>query len=300
MIITPLQKNNLPEFCHTQGTEDIDEKSLLNLWDNEISKPGWCFILETDQGQKGRIGFLRAGENSLNMFGLYLPNSFEGALESPVRFLTEIFHLLQKEGIRQIHYHLESDAIDHLMTLEALKKAGMQVTQTKKSLTLQEKDFNKLSDNRLEYKSLSEIGKPAFLQAMQIVTHETLDREDEKQYDNNRQNGAEEHFSFLQEIGDREDSWYLAYSRGVFVGLVIPQLFNKQTGAINYIGVDPKQRGKGYVVDLLDKGIASLFERNAQYVIADIDELNFPMEKALIKMGFVEVKKIRVLSISLV
>jgi len=91
----------------------------------------------------------------------------------------------------------------------------------------------------------------------------------------------------------------LAYSRGVFVGLVIPQLFKEQTGAINYIGVDPKQRGKGYVYDLLDKGIVSLFERKVQSILADIDELNFPMEKSLIKTGFVEEKKLWVLSISL-
>src|SRR6056297_963224 len=131
------------------------------------------------------------------MFGLYLPNSFESTLESSVRFLSEIFHLLQKEGIIEIQYHLESDAFDHLMTLEVLKKAGMRVTQTKKSYSLQKGGFHPLPVNCLEYKTLSEIGKAAFLKAMQTVTQETLDREDEKQYDHNTQNGAEEHFKFL-------------------------------------------------------------------------------------------------------
>ena len=83
----------------------------------------------------------------------------------------------------------------------------MRVTQTKKSYSLQKGGFHPLPVNCLEYKTLSEIGKAAFLKAMQTVTQETLDREDEKQYDHNTQNGAEEHFKFLQEIGDPEDSW---------------------------------------------------------------------------------------------
>ena len=115
--------------------------------------------------------------------------------------------------------------------------------------------------------------------------------------------GAEEHarnhFNDLKSIDFSPKNWFIAYNEKNIIGLVVPQKFNNEVGAINYIGVIPEERGKGYVIDLLNKGIKNLFKRNVSKIIADIDEQNFPMEKALLESGFKEEKKIWVYDLSL-
>jgi len=301
MKISQVQRDEPNEFCQIKGAREISTNTMIELWDNEISKPEWCFIVEVGNNGKGRIGFFKAGdEKNLNMFALHFPGLDDANSATPEMFLTEIFGFMRNKGVLSINYHLDSETENHIMLLEVLKKTGMQVTQSKKSYLLERKASSKPSQNRLDYKTLSEVGKEAFLTAISEVTQGTLDREDERVYkERGKEKAAEEHMNLLKDIGDRDDTWYLAYEQGVFVGLVIPQKIDKQTGVINYIGVVPAQRGKGYVSALLEKGISSLFQRKFQRIIADIDELNFPMEKALKKLGFKEDKKIWVLNISL-
>jgi hypothetical protein len=54
-------------------------------------------------------------------------------------------------------------------------------------------------------------------------------------------------------------------------------MLNDRVGAINYVGVVPEQRGKGYVNDLIARGTMILSDCGAQQVIASIDFVNTPM-----------------------
>ncbi len=79
----------------------------------------------------------------------------------------------------------------------------------------------------------------------------------------------------------------MAYnSKGEFAGLIVPQKFSKDRGAINYIGVTPAQREKGYVNDLLWEGSRLMIEDGIQNLVADIDVQNHPLEKALELLGY--------------
>lgn len=74
--------------------------------------------------------------------------------------------------------------------------------------------------------------------------------------------------------------------KGEFVGLVVSQKFSEDRGSINYIGVTPAQRGKGYVNDLLCEGSRLMIEDGIHNLIADIDIQNYPLEKALELLGY--------------
>mgnify|MGYP006275912223 CR=1 FL=1 len=111
-----------------------------------------------------------------------------------------------------------------------------------------------------------------------------------------KKQGAEKaaynHLKSYKSIDNALNNMFLAYKNDEIIGLIIPQLLKDDLGAINYIGVIPAERGKGYVIDLLDKGIRNLLKRNVNKILADIDVLNFPMENDLKKLGFKQEKKL--------
>ncbi|MCK4259982.1 MAG: GNAT family N-acetyltransferase [Halanaerobiales bacterium] len=121
------------------------------------------------------------------------------------------------------------------------------------------------------------------------MTRDTLDKEDQLSIKSlGEEETATKYFAILKDIDYRVDYWKLGYIEDSLVELIVPQKFNEEVGAINYIGVVPETRGNGYVVDLLQKGTEILFNDGVKKIIADIDKENFPMENVLIKIGFKE------------
>ncbi len=143
--------------------------------------------------------------------------------------------------------------------------------------------------NRLSYKSLNDVDEKKFIEAIKEVTRDTLDKEDQLSIKSlGEEETATKYFAILKDIDYRVDYWKLGYIEDSLVELIVPQKFNEEVGAINYIGVVPETRGNGYVVDLLQKGTEILFNDGVKKIIADIDKENFPMENVLIKIGFKE------------
>jgi RimJ/RimL family protein N-acetyltransferase len=69
------------------------------------------------------------------------------------------------------------------------------------------------------------------------------------------------------------------------VGLVMPSR-NYEFPVIGYVGVVPKQRGHGYVDDLLAEGTAVLAAHGADVIRADTDTGNAPMAAAFARAGY--------------
>ena len=63
---------------------------------------------------------------------------------------------------------------------------------------------------------------------------------------------------------------------------------NPTPAVINFIGVVPEHRGRGYVDDLLAEGTAALHAAGAEYVRADTDTRNLPMAAAFGRAGYAE------------
>ncbi len=104
----------------------------------------------------------------------------------------------------------------------------------------------------------------------------------------------------LKDIDFNPDWWQVAYNdQSEFVGLVVPQKFDDDCGAINYIGVSPDKRGKGYINDLLLEGSQLIFDANIPKIIADIDVENFPLDKSLNALGFEYERSLVVLKLNL-
>jgi ribosomal protein S18 acetylase RimI-like enzyme len=80
--------------------------------------------------------------------------------------------------------------------------------------------------------------------------------------------------------------WRLAYDPGrSLVGLVQPGQ-NESGATIEWIGVVPEQRGRGYVHEVLAGGMAVLSAAGADTIRADTHIRNRAMQRALRHTGF--------------
>ena len=88
---------------------------------------------------------------------------------------------------------------------------------------------------------------------------------------------------------DEPHFWQLAYdAAGNLIGLVVPRRNGPSgaSGSISWIGVVPEHRARGYVDDLIARGLAILQAAGVERVHAATHVLNTPMQAAFPRMGF--------------
>lgn len=291
MIIRSIVSKEIDSFVGL-GLGDADQKELkdllINWWKEGRNKPEWCFIAEEDGKFIARVFYAVFPDNpqDLMAFGLYVDN-VEAAKETGVRLITESLDKMQNYKFNIAEYHIYFNPDKHFNEYRNIMlSSGFKITQEKKSFYWTGEPLPKES-GRLEYRSLNDVGKDAFIEAIKIVTRQTLDGDDTLIVEEiGEELAAEKEFNLLKGIDYNEEWWKLAYVNGELAGLIIPQKFSDKDGAINYIGVVPQKRGQGFVEDLLINGTATLKEYGIEEVMGDIDKNNFPMEQALIRTGY--------------
>lgn len=269
-----------------------DNKPILNLnkWlDAGRTKLEWCFVIEEEGQFLGRViyGIFEEQPYDLKIWQIKIDTAYD-LLEVGNKLLTDSIMALKPKGFRTLEYHFYSTASEVFETYQYLfKKQGFHIVQEKKSYEANQVHHVETA-KRLYYKTMQEVGEEAFIDAIEMVTEGTLDREDLASIMSyGSKQAAALYYELLKEIDFNETWWRMAYNlTGEFVGLVVPQKFNETRGAINYIGVTPAQRGNGYINDLLWEGSRLMTEDGIQSLIADIDVQNHPLEKALELLGY--------------
>ena len=280
------------EFCSVGlGREDAVafKTKLAKAWEEKRSSPKWCFVVEEDGRFIARVTFdIFPSEPRNLMVWRYYVQEGEGCLDTGVYLFKSAIEALSGKGLRLIEYHLYGSGDKRFQDQRDLfLGAGFEVRQEKKNFRFTEDRLIELSD-RLVFKTLEEVGEEAFVHAIERVTEGTLDSYDEKDVCTmGKTKAAKFYFDGLKDIECNSAWWKLAYEYNQgFVGLIVPQKFTSKLGAINYIGVAPEKRGRGYVKDLLAMGTSTLKSAGIGEIIADIDIHNYPMENALIALGY--------------
>lgn len=303
MIVRSISFDEINEFCRIgRGEEDARKfkEKMVKALDEKRSYLEWCFVVEDGGKFISRLAFDILPSEPLNLmvWGFYVPEG-QNYLNIGEKLFKGAIEQFKCRGIKLIEYHLygnEDKKFNEQRDL--LLTAGFEIQQEKKNYQFAEGKLPELS-GRLQYKSLSEVGELECINVIKRVTEKTLDTYDKKDV---KEFGAEEaarkYFYGLKDIDFNEDWWKLAYeNNGDIAGLIIPHRFSMEYGAINYIGVVPEKRGRGYVKDLLIIGTSILKEDGIKKIIADIDINNFPMENALKSVGYELKKKELVLEI---
>jgi GNAT superfamily N-acetyltransferase len=88
--------------------------------------------------------------------------------------------------------------------------------------------------------------------------------------------------------GDPWESFFLAIDpSGAIVGLVVGGLRGSpDIGVASFIGVSHLHRGHGYAAQLLGWITKRMIGENAQFIIGETDDDNFPMDAAFTKVGY--------------
>ena len=244
-----------------------------------------CFAMIENNAIVGGIAFSTDVSEPIALLDLSLSsNSFHLGAELINRSIKSL-------SLRSVRYHLYNDSELYSRYRQCFVDAGFVAVQEKLSYRFTRGSMTS-DESGIVYHSFAEVGEKAFIDAVATVTQQTLDRADSAaaaMYGENK--AAEILIRDLKELDFQPGIWMLAYLCGKFIGLVIPTNFGDsydgKLGSINYIGVPPTERGKGYVDILLAKGTQLLILQGVTTIIADIDELNYPMKDALERSGYI-------------
>lgn len=289
MTVRQVKADEIAAFLSFPGTSENQKQAVQRMIDDGRTRPEWCFMAADGERTVARIGFWAPPSSPANSrsFALWLP--WDGDFLPLGRDLFEqSLAVMRRQGARTIECKVLSRNSTHQQQRLLYESCGLVLIQEKGSFIRD--SFQPLPDDsdRLLLKSRTETGDDLFINAIERVTELTLDRADRKDLiEKGSVAAAAAYFDSLRDIDDNPNLWMLGYDNtGTLVGLVVPQLFDDQEGAINYIGVVPEQRGKGYGGDLLRAGTKLLCQKGIRRILADIDTENAPMIDAVAGLDF--------------
>lgn len=299
MKIRSIQAEDIAKFQEIGSDEGVKPTLNLQKWiDAGRTKLNWCFVVEESGVFVGRViyGIFEEQPHDIKIWQFKIDKKANDFMEAGTELLKGSIALLKEAGFKTAEYHLYSNLANEFEAYQSvLKNAGFELTQEKMNFEATEMKRSE-KPQRLTYKTLQEVGETAFVKAIEQVTENTLDRDD---IDSIAENGAEKaaqiYFDLLKDIEFNDTWWRLAYDSACeLVGLVVPQKFDDETGAINYIGVVPSKRGNGYVHELVESASELMLQDGVETLIADIDVLNHPLEKALTELGYVNTRSLAI------
>ena len=139
----------------------------------------------------------------------------------------------------------------------------------------------------LDYRSLSEVGDDAFVDAIASTYQGTPDSWlSQNIEEHGLQGAARTDFHDLQGMEYKPEWWELAYEEGDVLAGVIMAARNPSTAVIAYVGVVPERRGRGLAPQLVRRGTQRLLDSGADEIRGDCDLDNVAMVKAFERAGY--------------
>lgn len=279
---------------HSVGEPAADiQKNLRALWRDGLSRAAWCFFAEVDGAPIGLAAYWAFPDtpHDMSLTTLELPWR-----DDPVAvgrtLLAESLAALRAGGATSIECKLYNSETFLDQRHAVLRASGFEMVQEK--LRFEAPPSSPPASIRLTFHSRNEVGEDAFRDAIRRVTSGTLDRKDMAAVSRiGPEAAAAESFDMLRSIDDDGGRWKLAFdSENRLVGLIVAHHLRKDLGAINYIGVVPEFRGRGYVNDLLAEGMRMLAPLGLGKVVADTDALNVPMVDAFKRAGYAQAERL--------
>ena len=295
--IRAISKDELVPFSEMGAySDEYLRETVSQMWETGQCRPEWCFVVEEDGEWVGRIVYhtlpLVFGSDPTVTFDfLILPWDDSAYLEFGVQLLRFTLAKLQAQGITGVGRHVWS-GIDHPEKMHTLLKyLGMTAQRDKVAFQWYTTDPLLAINSRLQFRTLTDVGEGAFIDAIQKVTEGTLDRSlQQALLKAPPQVQAKGLFDECQkEFFSQPEWWQLAFGGdNELIGLLMPIMLSAEAdeGWIGYIGVIPEHRGQGHIDELLVQATTMLQSANVTCVSADTDSENFPMIHAFKRVGY--------------
>jgi len=274
-------RNWQKEDMQNAGEHEKFMQNVVKWVEQGYTNPELCFVWDDGSLIKGGIVFIAENVEEIHILDFSLsPDSFNLGSELLNQSLNRI------SAQRVCCYNLYNDNEYYNDYKKCFIDAGFSVVQEKLSYRFTKQTLED-KPSKLEFRSYNTVGEKEFENAVALVTQHTLDRLDAATVAKYGQTEAARiYMNKLKEIAFDPETWMLAYIDDKLIGLVVPANFEDSYGAINYIGVVPEKRGKGYVDYLLKKGTELLLNQGVTIIIADTDALNLPMQNACKRIGY--------------
>lgn len=298
ITVRPIRSDEIDVFA-AAGNDSRHGHEVKQYLEEMLAKGSvrleWCFLLEEAGQLRGRVAFwtLPKSEKPLAMVLLELPWDSEQYLSLGAGLLQKTLPAMHALGSDEIGYVLDAPVSwpqwqaypEQRMRL--LEQTGFRLQRETYRFEMQAQDASVSLPEGLLFRSLSEVGDAAFIEAIMRVSEHSLDSRIQA---GREQDGAEAEaratLSDLQQMEYDSAWWQLAYTLdGELVGLVMPAVA-PTFATIGYIGVVPEQRGRGYIDKLLQQGTATLAQAGAALIRADTDIHNIPMANAFKRAGY--------------
>lgn len=281
------------DFAGLPGDPDDYADQIRALWDEGGSSPAMCFVLERDGTRVGRLGLRISPTTDPSLlgslppeemftFGLHLPWNedhveagralVEGAIE---RLPAGVPELVESRVNSEHHSHPEAQValFEHL---------GFTTFQEKQGYWWEHDGAPIEVPDRLEYRTLDEVGEDAYRETMAPCGEGTLDRNDRYYW---KGCGPDNWARQMLALAKDPELWLLGYRAGEPVGYVAINAVEEWGATISHIGVLPAHRGNGYVADLLRAAMATVLVEGITTMLSDVDVLNHPMRNAFLSTG---------------
>lgn len=302
--VRPIFTHELHKFA-TISTPVQRQSSVLayleQMFDKGAMRPEWCFILEQEGVGIGRVAFwtLPGKDCPSDIVLLDLPWDDENCTQLAELLWQHLLLTCREKGVTHLGHVLDSPALapqwqeNHEERKTILNRLGFQLQRetSRFEWNTEHKATSPLPEQTLDagivYRSLTQVGEDAFLDAIMRGSASTLDRQIAKERDDRGPLAqAREIFQDLQSMSYDPDWWELAYAPdGQVIGFILPAK-SPTFATIGYIGVLPEYRGRGYVDQLLNRGISTLLAAGETWIRADTDLANHPMAKSFLRAGF--------------
>ncbi len=151
--------------------------------------------------------------------------------------------------------------------------------------------------SRLEFHSVTLETRQQFVDTIEQTLGGSLDRFDRVRSERAAARHIAEQYAHPNE-NDFEfelDWWQLAHAPvGEVVGFTQPVVFrggargSQREGTIHYIGVVPRHRGRGFIIDLLSAATRKLQDIGVWRIYCDTDSQNGPMIAAFRRVGYAQ------------
>ena len=281
MTVRPISPPDYPLLAQSGGYASQYGKNIQRWLDKGYVEAPDCYVFEAGGALIGGVCFCDDTETDREILDFAINEIGPDAYQ----YLKLAAGYAAKPQTRKISYNLYNDTEQYADIVKIFHQCGFTTYQEK--LRYEYQGPPPPSPAVLNFKPVSEVGEAAFTAMVEGVTVGIMDKiiaEDAARLGG--QKAAQEYVDGLKKMDFNPNWWCLGYAGDEAVGLILPQKFSDDIGAINYVGVLPKHRGKGYGVPLLAEGTRMLIESGVKKVIADIDVENKPMINAFESVGY--------------
>lgn len=278
-----------PDYTFAPSRPSAFEAWLRRYWETGNSCPEWCFVAELDGRSIGSVVY----EGDVRGHSVHVEH-----VRVPWRgdYLRFGGHLL-RESLRILDARQRLDYVYGFLKTppltgraRAVRRALLEHT----GFTLRRQQLYYIwipgtdrppaprHPGGVRFRSLAEVGESAWLEADARVRLGALVPDIVA----GARRRGEPLFPPGHVKSDELRWWQLAYTAaGDLIGLVVPKR-NGASGSIHWIGVVPEQRGRGYVDDLIARGLEILVAAGVERMHAATHLLNTPMQAAFPRMCF--------------